>query len=139
MEAPSEAFSKQRFADFEVLSAASGSAKVAHLNGTARQEKPTANLRWIRPLLAVAAAMLLLMVSFRYWPADSEAILAEGEGEAFPLSEETDWSKYEVTDPEEALTILAGSLRQVAEPVRTSTRATRPLNHLTKLTNPFAQ
>ncbi|MEM7573136.1 MAG: hypothetical protein AAF433_09560 [Bacteroidota bacterium] len=135
-EAPSAAFSEQSFAAF-MPTVSAEAANEPRLQKVSSARTKGATYRWMRPLLAVAATVALLMVSFRFWPADTEAILAEGEGAVFPLAEETDWSKYEVTDPDEALAILAGSLRQVAEPLRAGARAASPMNHLSKLTNPL--
>lgn len=137
-EAPSAAFSEQSFAEF-MPTVSAEAAKEPRLQKISSATTKGATYRWMRPLLAVAATVALLMISFRFWPADTEAILAEGEGAVFPLAEETDWSKYEVTDPDEALAILTGSLRQVAEPFRQGALATRPLSHLTKLNNPLPQ
>ncbi len=133
-EFPSKAFSDLSFEEFALPELAISPSDSA-LNGRGLKVEQVATRRRLWPRLAAAASIALLMLSLWMWQPQSAVEITEGP----PLAVPTDWSKYEVTDPNEALAILTGSLRQVAEPFREGAKATRPMGNLSKLNNPLPQ
>ena len=77
--------------------------------------------RPLRHYLAAAAGILLLIAAFFAYPATPAT-------EAAPLAEaeatEIDWSKYEITDPEEAVRVLHGALKTASNGLQKGPRIT---------------
>ncbi len=78
-------------------------------------------VRW----LSVAAAAAMLLFGLNTWFAPATVInggfpIAEAQAQPAPI----DWSKYEVTDPEEAYLILRGALKTASTELNRGTRIT---------------
>ncbi|MEM6396742.1 MAG: hypothetical protein AAF741_10390 [Bacteroidota bacterium] len=108
-------------------------------SGVGSPQKPR-NLIYFKPrfLLAYAAALAAILAAVFLLPQHTETdSVASAEG--FPITESVDWSRYEITDPEEAKTILQQSLQQVANPWNEATRASLNLKNIQLLNNPFGR
>lgn len=78
----------------------------------------------LRRMMAAAAAILLLLTVYLTYP-------NEPAGRSFPIAAATtpeptpiDWSRYEVTDPEEAVRVLHGALKTASSELNRGTRIT---------------
>ncbi|MEL6140781.1 MAG: hypothetical protein AAFU67_04105 [Bacteroidota bacterium] len=90
-------------------------------------------MRFVRLGMAIAASLLLVLSV--WWSFNTP--FNEENGHTSPaLAETTDWSRYEVTDPEEAAAILMSSLRTVSTGLKEGKAATVALTELKKLTRP---
>ncbi|MGB3548977.1 MAG: hypothetical protein WBA17_18530 [Saprospiraceae bacterium] len=93
--------------------------------------------RYLLRGLAAAATILLLVLALNGWqrthlPAISTFPMAETTGEST-----VDWSRYEITDPEEAARVLVKSLRTVSQEMATGKEKAAPLRQLKLLSDPL--
>ncbi len=93
--------------------------------------------RYLLRGLAAAATILLLVLAVNGWqrthlPAIGTFPMAETTGEST-----VDWSRYEITDPEEAARVLVKSLRTVSQEMATGKEKAAPLRQLKLLSDPL--
>lgn len=91
----------------------------------------TAKQRKLRSWLSIAAA-LLLAVSFWFMQPKLTRV-AEGEQEVAA----TDWSKYEVEDPEAAAAIIMNSLHSVSDNFKAGKKAMQGITNAASLREPL--
>ena len=115
------------------LAPAAARATQARTFGVAASRRTLAVIPGYYWVLRIAAALLIGIAAF-HWLDRAPSVAA------FPIAETTqtvDWSKYEVTDPEEAARILSRSLRQMSGGMRSGLQtAGSELRKIKRLTDP---
>ncbi len=94
--------------------------------------------RYLLRGLAVAATLLLLVLAINGWQRNHLPEIG-----TFPMAETinestVDWSRYEITDPEEAARVLVKSLRTVSSEMAAGKNKSKPLRQLKLLADPLS-
>lgn len=92
-----------------------------------------------RILFRWASAAAVLGLIFSLWFLSPDRMMPAGSGD-FPLAEvsgATDWSQYEVTDPEQAAAIVMGSLKTVASGIQAGRQSLEGIKEMSRLSNPM--
>ena len=99
---------------------------------TGNKPKSVLRVSIFRYSAGIAASLLLLASIWWSFNAQTEA----EDDQSQQLVEATDWTRYEITDPEEAAAVLMNSVRMVSTGLKEGKAATSALSEIKKLTRP---